>query len=81
MKVTVLFFAQVRECAGRARAELSLPEGSRLADALALLAREHPALGPLWPHLAVAVNGRLGRPDTPLTEGAELALLPPVSGG
>ena len=81
MKVTVLFFAQAREGAGRARAELSLPGGSRLADALALLAREHPALAPLWPHLAVAVSGRLARPDTPLVEGAEIALLPPVSGG
>jgi len=81
MKVTVLFFAQVRERAGRASVELSLPGGSRLADALAALAREHPALGPLWPHLAVAVNGRLARPETPLPEGAELALLPPVSGG
>jgi molybdopterin converting factor small subunit len=81
MKVTVLFFAQVRELAGRAGAELSLPEGSRLEDALAALTREHPALGPLWPHVAVAVGCRLARPDTPLTDGAELALLPPVSGG
>ena len=81
MKVTVLFFAQVRERAGRASVELSLPEGSRLADALAVLAHEHPALEPLWPHLAVAVSGRLARPEAPLTDGAELALLPPVSGG
>jgi MoaE-MoaD fusion protein len=81
MRVNVLFFAQVRELAGRAGAELSLPEGSRLEDALAVLAREHPALAPLWPHLAVAVGGRLARPDTPLADGAELALLPPVSGG
>lgn len=81
MKVTVLFFAQARERAGRASAELSLPEGSRLTDALAVLAREHPALETLWPHLAVAVSGRLARPETLLTDGAELALLPPVSGG
>jgi molybdopterin converting factor subunit 1 len=81
MKVTVLFFAQARDHAGCARAELSLPEGGRLADALAVLAREHPALEPLWPHLAVAVSGRLARPETPLAEGDELALLPPVSGG
>jgi molybdopterin synthase catalytic subunit len=55
--------------------------GRRLADALAMLASEYPALQPLWPHLAVAVSGKLARPDTPLTEGVELALLPPVSGG
>ena len=81
MKVTVLFFAQVRERAGRASAELSLPEGSRLADALTVLSREYPALDPLWPHLAIAVNGRLAQPEAPLEQGAELALLPPVSGG
>jgi MoaE-MoaD fusion protein len=81
MKVTVLFFAQARERAGRSSAELPLPDGSRLADALSALAREHPALESLWPHLAVAANGRLARPDTPLEDGAELALLPPVSGG
>ena len=81
MKVTVLFFAQVRERAGRASAELSLPEGSRVADALTAVAGEHPALEPLWPQLAVAVSGRLARPDTPLSAGAEIALLPPVSGG
>ena len=81
MTITVLFFAQARDHAGRARGTLELPEGSRVADALALLERDHPALAALRPHLAVAVDQRLAQPDTPLTEGAELALLPPVSGG
>jgi molybdopterin converting factor subunit 1 len=79
--VTVLFFAQAREHAGRARGTLELPEGSRVADALARLEREHPALAPLWPHLAVAVDRRLVRGDAVLADGVELALLPPVSGG
>lgn len=81
MIVTVLFFAQAREHAGRARGTLELPEGSRVADALARLEREHPALAPLWPHLAVAVDRRLVRGDAVLADGVELALLPPVSGG
>ena len=81
MTVTVLLFAQARESAGRARLSLDLPEGSRVADALALLEREHPALASLRRHLAVAVDQRLVRPDEPLAHGAELALLPPVSGG
>jgi molybdopterin synthase catalytic subunit len=79
--VTVLFFAQARDRAGSARTEIELPDGSRVSDALAALERAHPALEPLWPHLAVAVDGRLTRPDAPLFAGAELALLPPVSGG
>ena len=81
MTITILLFAQARERAGRARGSLELPEGSRVSDALAALEREHPELAALWPHLAVAVDQRLARPDTPLADGSELALLPPLSGG
>ncbi len=81
MTVTVLFFAQARERAGRASGTLELPEGARVSDALESLAREHPGLAPLWPHLAVALDGRLVNAAAELHPGAELALLPPVSGG
>ena len=81
MHVTILLFAQARERAGAANLTLSLPEGSRVADAVAAIRRAHPALDPLWPHLAVALDGRLTGGDAPLADGAELALLPPVSGG
>jgi molybdopterin synthase catalytic subunit len=77
----VLFFAQARERAGRAQSTLELPAGSRVADALDALAAAHPELAPLRAHLAVAVNGVLARPGDALPEDAELALLPPVSGG
>jgi molybdopterin synthase catalytic subunit len=81
MIITVLLFAQARERAGRSRGTLDLPEGSRVSDALAALEREHPALAELRPHLAVAVDQQLANPASPLRDGAELALLPPVSGG
>ena len=81
MNITVLFFAQARERAGCASASIELPEGSTVADALAAIGRVHPGLEPLWPHLAVAVDGRLAGAEVALPAGAELALLPPVSGG
>ena len=81
MTVTILLFAQARERAGAAHVQLSLPDGSRVADALAAIRRAHPSLEPLWPHLAIALDGRLVADDAALVEGAELALLPPVSGG
>ena len=81
MVVNVLYFAQARDRAQRSAQRLELPDGSRVADALAAIRREHPGLEPLWSHLAVAVDGRLAREDAALREGAELALLPPVSGG
>ena len=81
MTVRVLLFAQARERAGRGDFEIELPEGSRVEDLLLRLEREHPALGELRSHLAVAVNRRLARLDEPIPAGAEVALLPPVSGG
>jgi molybdopterin synthase catalytic subunit len=79
--ITVLFFAQARDHAGRSQATLDLPDGSRVADAVARLRRDHPGLAPLWPHLAVAVDGVLAGEDAALRNGGEIALLPPVSGG
>jgi molybdopterin converting factor subunit 1 len=81
LNVNVLLFAQARERAGAARLSLVLPAGSRVGDALEALERSHPALAQLRPHLATAVNGELVRGEVVLVEGAELALLPPVSGG
>lgn len=81
MNVNVLLFAQARERAGTAQRTLALPAGSRVRDALDSLEREHPALGALRPHLAVAIDGTLARADDAIPDGAELALLPPVSGG
>jgi len=81
LSITVLLFAQARDRAGTARETLELPAGSRVSDALAALTRSHPGLAELRAHLAVAMDQRLVREDAVLTPGAELALLPPVSGG
>jgi MoaE-MoaD fusion protein len=81
MRVQVLAFAQAREAIGAARVEIELPAGSRVSDAIAQLAARHPALRAIVPHLAIAVNRELVRGEPVLTDGAELALLPPVSGG
>ena len=81
MTVQVLFFALAREHAGCASETLELVAGARVADALVALRERHPAIEPIWPHLAVAVDGELVGHDAPLHAGAELALLPPVSGG
>lgn len=81
MQGKVLFFAQVREAMGASSAEWEMPEGSRVEDLLASLEASHPDMGSLRPHLAVAMNGELVRGDTVIMPGAELAVLPPVSGG
>ena len=81
MRVTVLFFAQARDRAGSDRASLELPEGSRVSDAMDRVRRAHPSLAELEAHLAIAIDGQLARANAALHDGAEMALLPPVSGG
>ena len=81
MTVTVLFFAQARDRTGCSECVLELPEGSRISDVLAQILGAYPGLAQLAPHLAIAMNGELVPQDTPVRTGAELAMLPPVSGG
>jgi len=81
MRIRLLAFASAADALGAAELELDLEPGSRVADLRERLECEHPRLAPLWPRLAVAVDGRLVRPEEALAEGVEVALLPPVSGG
>lgn len=81
MIVNVLYFAAARDRVGLAIEPIEIADGAHLDEALAVLERRHPELAPLWSHLAVAVDGVLAARGAALREGAEIALLPPVSGG
>jgi MoaE-MoaD fusion protein len=81
MRVKVVAFASAAEALGGGERQVELPEGASLATLREALASDHPALVPLWPRLALAVDGRLAAADAALADGAEVALLPPVSGG
>ena len=75
-------FAVLRQRAGRDRVGIELPDGSSVGDAIAAL-RAEPGLGEVIDRTPVtmAVNREYAAEGTPLTEGDELALIPPVSGG
>lgn len=81
MKIHLLAFASAGDALGASEMEIEMPAGSRVADLRARLDQEHPGIVPLWPRLAVAVDGRVVTPEEPLKDGVEVALLPPVSGG
>jgi molybdopterin converting factor subunit 1 len=81
MRVSVRLFASLRDLAGADRIELDLPEPATAEDAWRRLAERHPALATRRASLAAAVNRRYARFDEPLSEGDELAFIPPVSGG
>lgn len=83
MKVTVRFFAALREALGPVHL-LELPAGATAASARdALIARGGAFAQALSRGRAVrcAVDQVMADDDTPLADGAELAFFPPVTGG
>ena len=81
MKVSVKLFARAKELAGSATLAVELREGATVADLRAALTGVNPALAAFLPRCTVAVNDEVADDDATLSEGAELAVLPPVSGG
>jgi molybdopterin converting factor subunit 1 len=81
MNVTVRFFARARDLAGTDALALSLPDGATAGDLRRRLAAAVPALASLLEHSALAVNDEFADDAVTLPDAAEVALLPPVSGG
>jgi molybdopterin converting factor subunit 1 len=81
MTIRVRFFAILRDRAGTAATTLDLPADATVQTAAAALIRQFPAIEPYLTRCAYAVNQSYMPSDTPLNEGDELAIIPPVSGG
>ena len=83
MKIQLRYFASIREDLGLAGEALDTPA----TDVTGLLRELRDRGGAYALALAegrpvrVAVNQVMARPGTPLTEGAEVGLFPPVTGG
>lgn len=80
MRVTVRLFARLREIAGAPELERDV-EVPTLGGLWDQLAREYPAMAPYRGSVSGAVNAEYARMDTPISDGDEVAFLPPVSGG
>jgi molybdopterin synthase catalytic subunit/molybdopterin converting factor small subunit len=82
MRVQIMLFGVLREHARTGVVELELGDGSTVADALERLRTSGPLsqlLGRL--QVCMAVNRSYATPQTVLSAGDELALIPPLSGG
>jgi molybdopterin synthase catalytic subunit/molybdopterin converting factor small subunit len=76
MHIVVKLFAGLRERAGTGERAVDLADGARAGNVWEAL-----ELGEAPPGLVYAVNRVYADPDTPLSDGDEVALIPPVSGG
>jgi len=85
MRLTVLYFASLREALGLDRESIELPADVQTVGGLRHWLRMR---GGAWEaalaegrSVRAAVAQRMAEPETVLTEGAEVAFFPPVTGG
>ena len=81
MLLRIKLFAIARQRLGRDQVEVTLPDSTTVANLRRVLAEQFPSLADVLPHIRIAVNSSYAADSTMIPTGAELALIPPVSGG
>ena len=81
MKVIVKLFAGMAETYGKSAVEIELPPGSTVGDLRRRIVERIAALSPLMSQTLFAADADYVGDDFPLSDGGEVACIPPVSGG
>ena len=81
MRVTVRLFARLRDIAGAPELSRDVAAGSTIGSVWRALAQDFPELGAYERSISAAVNADYAKMDQVLSDGDEVAFLPPVSGG
>ncbi len=81
MTIKLLLFASLADLLGFDEAELEVPEGLDRCGLVEHLEEAFPTLARFERRYRVAFNQEFVGPDESLPDGAEVALIPPVSGG
>jgi len=81
MEIHVLYFAAAREAVGHASETIAADAALDVAGLMRLLAERHPTAEPVLSRCRLAVDRQLAKASDPVPAGAEVALIPPVSGG
>jgi molybdopterin converting factor subunit 1 len=81
MDVRVRFFARAKDLAGADTVTVKVPSGATIGELRRRLAKEYPALAGILERSALAVNDEFADDTLTVPGNAEIAVLPPVSGG
>ena len=81
MKVRVKLFAVARQRAGRDSVEVELPVAATVRQLRGALVEQFPLLADVIPHVRFAVNSEYAADASAIPAAADVALIPPVSGG
>ena len=80
-KITLFFFATVRERVGAKSIEMDIPLDMTIRGLKDKLASDYPNLGDTIAHVLFTINREYAFDDAVVPLNAEVALFPPVSGG
>ena len=81
MRVTIRLFARLRDITGASELARDLPPGTTIGDVWRQLADEFPELAHYERSISSAINADYARMTQVVSDGDEIAFLPPVSGG
>ena len=81
VRVTLRFFAIMRERIGESERQVSFAGGSRVADVVRYVEQEFAEIAPLFRASMVMRNHEYVDREEQLADGDEIAFIPPVSGG
>ncbi|MCJ7624996.1 MAG: molybdenum cofactor biosynthesis protein MoaE [Anaerolineaceae bacterium] len=81
MKITILFFANLKENTKTGKLEIDIQAGESLAELKEKLIVLYPILEKALPNAIFAINQEFATDDAVIPEYAEVAIFPPVSGG
>jgi molybdopterin converting factor subunit 1 len=80
-RITVLFFATLKDLAGERRAELEVEDGLSVTGLRAVIVARYPRLAQAIGSTLFSINREFAFDEDIVPAGAEVALFPPVSGG
>jgi MoaE-MoaD fusion protein len=81
VRIRVLFFGVLHDIVGLKEDSLDLADGARLETVFEHYAGKFPRFREMSSSVVLALNHQFSSPGTAISEGDEVAFLPPVSGG
>lgn len=81
MQVNLLFFATLKDIVGARQLQLDVPAGATVNDLWERLESRYPKLGPYRSVALTSVNEEYVDRAVTISDGDEVAIFPPVSGG
>jgi molybdopterin converting factor subunit 1 len=81
MQIRVLFFASLKDIVGQRDLRVDVPPGGTIADLLSQLESKYPRMKDYRSVVLTAINEDYVNKTALISEGDEVAIFPPVSGG